>query len=195
MLISVFSLKCFLTKSGRTFVCCPWWWWWCSGLMRPKGIIKWKWWASPELQKINILQTATFLSFLTTGEPHVRPCEVLQGLKCIPAYSDCSQLCEMCSSWASQSSRAVWCCCLGACRRGTGRVSVFVVVWAQLESDKQMVWPFSALIFMVATKHYPTPLCCSWAQCWFKGEPFSAPELVLQSVILGHLQSKSHCLS
>lgn len=37
-------------------------------------------------REVDILQTSKFLSVLATEEPHVRPCEVVQGLK-------------MCSSW------------------------------------------------------------------------------------------------
>lgn len=32
-------------------------------------------------REMNILQTSKFLLFLATEEPHVRPCEVVQGLK------------------------------------------------------------------------------------------------------------------
>jgi len=32
-------------------------------------------------REMDILQTCKFLSFLATEEPHVRPCEVVQGLK------------------------------------------------------------------------------------------------------------------
>lgn len=139
-------------------------------------------------REMDILQTSTFLSFLTTGEPHLRPCEVVQGLK---MYSSWFWLfLAVCSSWAGQSSSAVWCWYLGACRKGTGRVSVFMVVWAQLENEKQMAWSFSALISLFSTKHIPTPPRCSWARCWFKGEPFCAPQPVLQ-LSLGTFKAKA----
>lgn len=129
------------------------------------------------VREIHILQTS---SFLAIGEPHVRPCEVVQGLK---MYSSWFWLFS--AVWdvllVGQSSSAVWCWYLGACRRGSGRVSVFMVVWAQLGNEKQMACSFSALIFMVATKHVPTTPCCSLTQCWFKAEPVNAPELLLQS--------------
>lgn len=43
-------------------------------------------------REMHILQTSTFLSFLATGEPHVRPCGGVWGLKLYSSYSDCSQL-------------------------------------------------------------------------------------------------------
>lgn len=128
-------------------------------------------------REMDILQTSTFLSFLTTGEPHTRPCEVVQGSK---MYSSWFWLfLAVCSSWAGQQ------CCVGlvswCLQKGHWKNLCVYGVWAQLENEKQMAWSFSALISLFATKHIPTPLCCSWAQCWFKGEPFSAPQPVLQS--------------
>lgn len=127
------------------------------------GIIKRKAMGKPRVaREMDILQTSTLLSALATGEPHVRLCEVVQGLK-------------MCSSWfwlfsavwslllgGQPLEKAVCCWYLGACRRGAGRVALFIAVW-----DPVGEWETNRLVFLCAnwihgdyTKRIPTRKCC-----------------------------------
>lgn len=94
-------------------------------------------------REMDILQTSTFLSFLATEEPHVRPCEVVQGLKMYSSWFWCSQLCEICSSVAGHRSNSVCCWRLGPCRRGTGRVAAFIA-----ERDPAEEWETCRLVFL-----------------------------------------------
>lgn len=76
------------------------------------------------VREMDILQMLKFLSSLATEEPHVRPYEVVQGLKKIPAGSDCSQLGTLLlDGWPL---RGCWVLlCRTACRGETERVAVF----------------------------------------------------------------------
>lgn len=141
--------------------------------MRLKDIIKWERWARPEFQERWISFKHLHFYNFSQQDSH------MWGLVKCPRIKDVFQLVLAVLS-------SVTCAPHGLPRAAVlcGAV-ILVLAEGALEGSLHLWWcepswrmrnkwlGLTVHWFPWLPRHFPTPLCCSWAQCWFK-EHFSA---------------------